>query len=72
MPKQIREIKEFLLTCRRKDATAVRIKKPTKQGGATKFKVRCNKYLYTLCVKDVEKVEKLRQSLPPGITVKDI
>lgn len=62
-PKQIKEIKDFLLTARRKDARAVRIKKT---GGRTKFKVRCSKYLYTLCVNDADKAEKLKQSLPPG------
>ena len=34
--------------------------------GKTKFKVRCSKYLYTLCVTDTEKADKLKQSLPPG------
>jgi large subunit ribosomal protein L38e len=38
----------------------------------TKFKVRCSRYLYTLCVNDTEKADKLRQSLPPGLQVKDI
>jgi hypothetical protein len=32
----------------------------------TKFKVRCSRYLYTLSIDDVEKAEKLKQSLPPG------
>lgn len=32
----------------------------------TKFKVRCSRYLYTLCVTDGDKAEKLKQSLPPG------
>ena len=31
-----------------------------------KFKVRCSKYLYTLVVTELEKADKLRQSLPPG------
>jgi len=35
-------------------------------GGVTKFKVRCSKYLYTLCVPDSDKADKLKQSLPPG------
>jgi len=34
---------------------------------AVKFKVRCSKYLYTLCVYDTEKAIKLKQSLPPGM-----
>ncbi len=33
----------------------------------TKFKVRCSTYLYTLCVTDGDKAEKLKQSLPPGM-----
>jgi len=38
----------------------------------TKFKVRCSRYLYTLVVTDSEKAEKLKQSLPPGLQVKDL
>uniref|UniRef100_A0A0D9X019 60S ribosomal protein L38 n=1 Tax=Leersia perrieri TaxID=77586 RepID=A0A0D9X019_9ORYZ len=68
MPKQIHEIKDFLLTARRKDARSVRIKR-TKD--AVKFKVRCSKYLYTLCVFDADKANKLKQSLPPGLTVQE-
>ena len=49
--------------------TADKIKKSK---DVVKFKVRCSKYLYTLCVKDLEKADKLKQSLPPGLTVKDI
>jgi len=63
-PRQITEIKEFLLAARRKDARSVKIKKT--RAGVTKFKVRCTKYLYTLCVQDSEKADKLKQSLPPG------
>jgi len=62
-PKQISEIKDFLLTARRKDARSVKIKKT---GDVTKFKVRCSRYLYTLCVTDSDKADKLKQSLPPG------
>ncbi|KAB2630010.1 hypothetical protein D8674_007529 [Pyrus ussuriensis x Pyrus communis] len=69
MPKQIHEIKDFLLTARRKDARNVKIKR-TKD--AVKFKVRCSKYLYTLCVFDSEKANKLKQSLPPGLNVQDL
>ncbi|WOK96494.1 60S ribosomal protein L38-like protein [Canna indica] len=62
MPKQIHEIKDFLLTARRKDARSVKIKRSK---DVVKFKVRCSKYLYTLCVFDSEKADKLKQSLPP-------
>jgi large subunit ribosomal protein L38e len=68
-PKQIHEIKDFLLTARRKDAKSVKIKKT---GGKTKFKVRCSKYLYTLVVSDGDKADKLKQSLPPGLQVQAI
>ncbi|KAJ4802320.1 hypothetical protein LUZ62_014886 [Rhynchospora pubera] len=66
MPKQIHEIKDFLLTARRKDARSVKIKRSKNE---VKFKVRCAKYLYTLCVFDSEKADKLKQSLPPGISL---
>ncbi|KAF3452494.1 hypothetical protein FNV43_RR02927 [Rhamnella rubrinervis] len=66
MPKQIHEIKDFLLTARRKDARSVKIKRSR---DVVKFKVRCSKYLYTLCVFDSEKADKLKQSLPPGLSV---
>ena len=65
-PKQIHEIKDFLLTARRKDARSVKIKRSK---DIVKFKVRCSKYLYTLCVFDQEKADKLKQSLPPGLFI---
>uniref|UniRef100_A0A8C2X3U8 Large ribosomal subunit protein eL38 n=1 Tax=Cyclopterus lumpus TaxID=8103 RepID=A0A8C2X3U8_CYCLU len=63
LPRKIEEIKDFLLTARRKDAKSVKIKKNKDN---VKFKVRCSKYLYTLVITDKEKAEKLKQSLPPG------
>ena len=45
--------------------TAARIKK-NRATHQTKFKVRCKRYLYTLVLKDSDKAEKLKQSLPPG------
>merc|ERR1712191_25715 len=69
MPKQIMEIKDFLLKARRKDAKSVQIKKNMEN---TKFKVRCSRYLYTLVITDKEKAEELKQSLPPGLQVKEL
>eukprot|EP00602_Paraphysomonas_sp_CaronLab_P005425 CAMPEP_0185022176 /NCGR_PEP_ID=MMETSP1103-20130426/4904_1 /TAXON_ID=36769 /ORGANISM="Paraphysomonas bandaiensis, Strain Caron Lab Isolate" /LENGTH=69 /DNA_ID=CAMNT_0027554139 /DNA_START=57 /DNA_END=266 /DNA_ORIENTATION=- len=69
MPKVISDIRDFLQKARRKDAKSVKIKKSE---GAVKFKIRCSRYLYTLKVTDAEKAEKLTQSLPPGLTRKDI
>ncbi|KAH6940283.1 hypothetical protein HPB50_026479 [Hyalomma asiaticum] len=52
MPKQLKEIKEFLLTARRKDAKSVKIE--MNPYNVTKFKVRCSKYLYTIVVTEKE------------------
>ncbi|XP_069916471.1 large ribosomal subunit protein eL38 isoform X5 [Oryctolagus cuniculus] len=48
---------------------AVKIKKNKDN---VKFKVRCSRYLYTLVITDKEKAEKLKQSLPPGLAVKEL
>uniref|UniRef100_A0A8W8KVJ2 Large ribosomal subunit protein eL38 n=1 Tax=Magallana gigas TaxID=29159 RepID=A0A8W8KVJ2_MAGGI len=48
---------------------AVKIKKNKEN---VKFKVRCSRYLYTLVINDREKADKLRQSLPPGLAVKEL
>jgi len=31
--------------------------------------VRCHRYLYTLVLKDADKADKLKQSLPPGMGI---
>lgn len=69
MPKQITDIRDFLQKARRSDAKLVKIKKRDSQ---TKFKIRCSRFLYTLCVTDAEKADKLTQSLPPGLQRKSI
>ncbi len=46
--------------------TAARIKK-SKKTQQTKFKVRCQRFLYTLVLKDADKATKLKQSLPPSM-----
>ncbi|KAF4120705.1 large subunit ribosomal protein L38e [Geosmithia morbida] len=71
MPREVADIKKFIEICRRKDASSARIKK-NKQVGNVKFKVRCQKHLYTLVVKDSDKAEKLKQSLPPTLTITDV
>ncbi|KAL1232414.1 60S ribosomal protein L38 [Trichinella nelsoni] len=69
MPKQIFEIKQFLCLARRKDARAVIIKKNKFN---TKFKIRTSKYLYTLVVEGDDRAEKICNSLPPGLVVKNV
>ena len=48
---------------------AVKIKKSK---DVVKFKVRCSKYLYTLVVDDVNKANKLKQSLPSALAQENI
>lgn len=50
------------LTC---DCAAARIKRNRKTQ-QIKFKVRCQRFIYTLVLKDTDKADKLKQSLPPG------
>ncbi|KAH6652189.1 ribosomal protein L38e [Truncatella angustata] len=71
MPKEIGDIKQFIEICRRKDAQSARIKK-NKSTNLSKFKVRCSKNLYTLVLKDNDKAEKLKQSLPPNLQIKEV
>lgn len=46
------------------DFLAARIKRNRKTQ-QIKFKVRCNRFIYTLVLKDSDKADKLKQSLPP-------
>ncbi|XP_054979494.1 60S ribosomal protein L38-like [Sorex araneus] len=66
MPHKIEEIKDLAW---RKDAKSIKIKKNKDN---VKFKVRCSKYLYMLVITDKEKAQKLKQSLPPGLAVKEL
>ena len=50
---------------------AARIKKNNKSNNI-KFKVRCNRFIYTLVLKDTDKAEKLKQSLPPGTSLNTV
>ncbi|CAI6342034.1 unnamed protein product [Periconia digitata] len=71
MPSEVSDIKQFIEICRRKDAKSAGIKKNQKTNNI-KFKVRCSRNIYTLVLKDTDKAEKLKQSLPPGLTITDI
>ncbi|KAJ6084248.1 60S ribosomal protein L38 [Penicillium sp. IBT 16267x] len=71
MPREVSDIKQFIEICRRKDASSARIKKNGKTQ-QIKFKVRCERFLYTLVLKDSEKADKLKQSLPPALKVVDV
>jgi large subunit ribosomal protein L38e len=44
---------------------AARIKR-NRKNSQIKFKVRCHRFLYTLVLKDSDKADKLKQSLPPS------
>ncbi|CEF62242.1 60S ribosomal protein L38 [Strongyloides ratti] len=69
MPKQVKEIKDFVQLVRRKDVKSITIKKNKTN---MKYKVRCSKYLYTYVVNDLHKAEKLKASLPSNVTVNEI
>ncbi|OOO14315.1 Ribosomal L38e protein [Aspergillus oryzae] len=84
MPREISDIKQFIEICRRKDASctfftvvnrsvvlAARIKRNRKTQ-QVKFKVRCQRFVYTLALKDSDKADKLKQSLPPALKVVDV
>ncbi|GAB1204429.1 hypothetical protein APSETT445_003082 [Aspergillus pseudonomiae] len=66
MPREISDIKQFIEICRRKDASSARIKRNRKTQ-QVKFKVRCQRFVYTLALKDSDKADKLKQSLPPAL-----
>ena len=78
MPREVKNLKEFLKICTRKDARYLKIKKPskaaavtstaTKKGAAaksapTKFKVRCSRFLYTFTVNDKKRAERIQKSI---------
>ncbi|MCJ1441698.1 MAG: 60S ribosomal protein L38 [Stictis urceolatum] len=71
MPQEIADIKRFIEICRKKDARSAHIKR-NKTTQQIKFKVRCRRYLYTLILKDSEKADKLKQSLPPALKITDV
>ncbi|WEW61296.1 60S ribosomal protein L38 [Emydomyces testavorans] len=66
MPSEVSDIKQFIEICRRQDASSARIKRNRKTN-QIKFKVRCQRFLYTLVLRDSDKADKLKQSLPPGM-----
>ncbi|KAF0852217.1 60S large subunit ribosomal protein eL38 (rpL38) [Andalucia godoyi] len=68
MPKEIKDIREFLTIARKSSSKLIKIKK-NKSTGIFKLKVRAADYLYTFACPDKKKVEKIRQALPPGLKV---
>ena len=64
MPREIKDLKEFLSVCSRRDARCVKVKK---NPSATKFKVRCSKFLYTLVVADKKKADRIQKSIHPNV-----
>ncbi|CDW89250.1 60s ribosomal protein l38 [Stylonychia lemnae] len=72
MPKEIKDLKEFIKIVRREQKNLPSAKKITikknKKNGITKFKLRTSRYLFTLKVDDKVKAEKIMQSIPPTLT----
>ncbi|KAI1614282.1 60S ribosomal protein L38 [Exophiala viscosa] len=71
MPSEVTDIKQFLEIARRKDAKGARLKKSSKSKDI-KLKIRCKRYLYTLILKDSDKADKIKQSLPPTMPFQEI
>ena len=55
-----------LLPCRVPALAAALKKRARPRPPFPPSQVRCSRHLYTLCVADADKAEKLKQSLPPG------
>ncbi|KAK4940474.1 60S ribosomal protein L38 [Elasticomyces elasticus] len=51
--------------------TGARLKKSSKSKDI-KLKIRCKRYLYTLILKDSDKADKIKQSLPPTMPFQEI
>jgi large subunit ribosomal protein L38e len=67
MPREIKNLKEFMTLCARKDARYLKIKKPAKTApknkSATKLKVRCSRFLYTFTVADKKRTDRILKSI---------
>ncbi|AFZ80307.1 60S ribosomal protein L38, putative [Theileria equi strain WA] len=74
MPKQLKDLKEYLAVLKRSDAKGVTVYKKKGKGGVvnTKFKVRCSRYLYTLSVPNAAKASKIEASIPSSLEKKVI
>tara|TARA_B110000977_G_C10750254_1_gene366551 strand:+ start:163 stop:405 length:243 start_codon:yes stop_codon:yes gene_type:complete len=74
MPKEIKDLKEFIKIMRRDQedmkhlpkAEKITIKK-NKKSNVTKFKLRTSKYLITLKVDGRDRAEKIKQSIPADL-----
>lgn len=77
MPKEITDLRQFLVLTRKPGTKYIMIHKSTvpvtggrNVGGTrqiTKFKLRRSDYLFTMKVEDKDKAQKLELSLPPGL-----
>ena len=71
MPKEIKDLKEFIEIMRRgkshlPKSDRITIKK-SKKSNITKFKLRTPKYLLTLKVEDRNKAQRIMDSIPPNL-----
>ena len=76
MPKEIKDLKEFIKIMRREKSHLPKAEKITikknKKTSVTKFKLRTPRYLYTLKVDCRNKAEKINQSIPPNLKKEQI
>ena len=60
------------MNARKPDASKVTIYRPKHKTNITKFKLRTNKYLYTLVVRDKERAKLIETSLPPSKSLTEL
>ncbi|EAN33537.1 Ribosomal L38e family protein [Theileria parva strain Muguga] len=74
MPKELKELKDYLSVLKRPDARSVVVYKKKSKGGllSTKFKVRCSRYLYTFSVPNQVKAAKVEATIPSHLEKKVI
>ncbi|UVC54046.1 60S ribosomal protein L38 [Theileria orientalis] len=72
MPKELKDLKDYLVVLKRPDAKSVVVYKKKGKGGVlnTKFKVRCSRFLYTFSVPNQVKAAKVEATIPSSLEKK--
>ncbi|UYV72696.1 RPL38 [Cordylochernes scorpioides] len=68
MPKQIKGVKDFVYTIKKKHPKEIRIKKNKDN---VKLKIRCKRYLHTFVTKK-ENLEGLKKAFPPQVVIREL
>ena len=71
MPRQMRDVREFMEIAKKKSTRKIVIY-TSKKHKVTKFKLRTPKQLITLVMKDPERAKKIKESFPPDTQREEI